>query len=170
MLSSHLMLFRVAHHFLTKDSRTATWQAFIYNLNKSVHLGIRKRKQIYGESVQGSTRFFYEFLAYSQKCEGTFQHFFFAIAFMAKFWLNCLTDDRPLQLHHKTGKQNNEKSQKMLLNATSCCHGSCYHFPLCMKLDLCHLSNFEMTDMSMEVYTTWFALVWMSELLNWVGA
>jgi hypothetical protein len=58
----------------------------------------------------------------------------------------------------------------MLLNATSCCHGSCYHFPLCMKLDLCHLSNFEMTDMSMEVYTTWFALVWMSELLNWVGA
>ncbi len=114
-----------------------------------------------------SARFFYEFLAYSQKCEEHFNIF----TLLSYLWPNLAKlSDRwwPLQLHHTTGKQNNESSQKVLLNATSCSHGICYHFPLCMKLDFCHLNKIEMTDMSMEVYTTWFALVWMSELLNWV--
>jgi len=102
-----------------------------------------------------SARFFYDFLAHSQNCEEHFNIF----TVLLHLWANLAKlSDRwwPLQLHHKTRKQNNERSQKVLLNATSCCHGICYHFPLCMKLDLCHLNNIEMIDMSMEVYTTWF--------------
>lgn len=68
-----------------------------------------------------SATFFYKFLAYSQNCEEHFNIF----TVLLHLWPNLAKlSDRwwPFQLHHKTGKQNNERSQKVLLNATSCCH------------------------------------------------